>query len=365
MNVEDRLKENKKLVDEKLGNMLNWDNSGVYFQSFIDPREFAFLRDFVLSGGKRLRPSVVIETCRSAKGDVYDGIVTAAASMELFHNSTLVHDDIMDEDLERRNSKNILGQLFDDFNSKFSNPLNHGIFFYDKRQRYVVSKAYVYGNILGIISDHMLSHSLIDDNIYRDAMKSILTDKLFVNLGQIMDIDLEKDDRADENKYTRMITGKTAHLYKASAELGAILANADYKIVQAFGEYGLNIGIAFQIRDDIFELKNSEGKGHMFGSDIKEGKKTLIAIKALEKFSENDLTGFVNVFGNKKADEVSINNVVKSLEDKGIFFECNELAKKYVDNAKKVLDSIDYRIIPKERLEFHYNFADYVLSRNN
>lgn len=348
------------MIDPCIEKFLDKKISDIYI-SAIGNSELSLLKEFVMLGGKRLRPIALLETYKSITGDLPTEIINASLCVELFHNGTLVHDDVIDEDLTRRNVKNILGHLYDQFDLKYDNSSRESPLFHDERSKYVVSKAVLYGNMLELLGNIALQESKLDDARISKASRVLENAKLIINAGQIFDINLERAVEFNEKTYINMIYGKTAYLYQSSCEIGAILAGASEDVVDLFGEYGIKAGLAFQIQDDMLELLNPEGKGHEYGADIKEGKRTLITIKSLSLLEETDKSTFLKVFKNKNATNSDIDNVVKLIESYGIFEKCKNIAANYVNESKSILHTSK---ISEYSTAFHSGFADFMLSRN-
>ena len=224
------------------------------------------------SGGKRLRPLLVLLSAK-AVGGKFENAYNAAAAVEMLHNFTLVHDDIMDNANKRR------GRLT--LHKKYDH--NTAILTGDS----LLSIAYEYlikdcnGSTKQVISS--FTHGLIE-----------------VCEGQSLDTDFELRKNVSLSEYLLMIKKKTAAMAEMCCKIGALLGGGTAAQVNALGNYGLNLGIAFQIQDDLLDISADEKKfGKSLGGDLVEGKKTFLFLEALEKSRGEDRKKLLKVIENK------------------------------------------------------------------
>lgn len=224
------------------------------------------------SSGKRLRPLLVLYAAKASGGE-YSRVYNAALAVELLHNFTLVHDDIMDK-ADLRRSKETL------------------------HKKYGLNTAILAGDSLLSVAYELL---LKDCNINaKRALGAFTTGLIEVCEGQSLDTDYETRKSVSLDEYIVMITKKTAMMLKMCCELGAILVDAKPGYVKALSNYGLNLGIAFQIQDDLLDIIGDETKfGKKVGGDLIEGKKTYLFLKALEKAKGKDKSDLIKVINNK------------------------------------------------------------------
>jgi len=215
------------------------------------------IRYVLQGGGKRLRPLLAIfsaEACGGCKDDVF----SAALAVELLHNFTLVHDDIMDQDYFRHGQETV-HHKWDD-----------GI-------------AILSGDAMLSLSLNLLNQSPLAQ---QSQMKIFIEGLLAVCEGQALDKEFETKNLVSLDEYIQMIDLKTGHMVGLSAELGAISAGVDPTVREAVRDYGRLVGRAFQIQDDYLEIfSDSSNMGKSLESDIILGKKTFLMILALEKNS--------------------------------------------------------------------------------
>jgi len=352
MSFEEQLKELKSKIDERLELFFNSIKTKDDFISFNYER----IKDFMLTGGKRLRPATLI---MAYKGFGYDEeeIYDVALSVEFLHNSTLIHDDIMDEDNTRRNIDTVY-KVMKDYFLKSSKEINYsGPLFSKASSRFAVSTTICDGNLLYSLGELFLLKSGFNSRLINKALNVYSNAYRIVNQGQLLDTFFELKNIRERN-YLKMIEQKTGNLFKASLAIGAVLADANNEQIELLSEYAMNIAIAFQLQDDILDLNIK--KGHAIGSDIREGKKTLLIIRALEKANKGQREVLLNTLGNKNADEQQINKVIDVIKSTGALDYVKSLANKKIVEAKNYLVKTS---LNDESLEFFNGFADFMLRR--
>lgn len=284
----------------------------------------------LLAGGKRLRPAVVILAADAVRKGSSDDLIPAALALELTHNFTLIHDDIMDGDAARRGV-----------------PTVHTV--WDE------STAILAGDVLYAKAFEFICLSDASDPAKIRAVKMLARTCTDICDGQSMDMAFEKRDDVSELEYLEMVGKKTGVLYGASAAIGGILAGATPVQADALYQFGVNSGVAFQIQDDLIDLlASTEKSGKDRASDIREGKQTLIAIRAREKGIDlapyrRPLTG------------AEIDDLIARLQDAGIVEEVRAVALERAGVAKQALsvlpDSEEKRLLAE--------IADFFIARGN
>ena len=269
-------------------------------------------RHLPTAGGKHLRPYLTIKACEAAGGKMKDAVPFAAA-LEILHNFTLVHDDVMDNDDLRRGKPTV--------HAKYGEPM--AILAGD------LLFAKVYQSVLDYAPAHMSS-----DDVVRTLQK--MTDAIILLCeGQALDVSFPKATDVVEDDYLFMIGGKTSALFKACAEVGAIVAGASTDKVESLAKFAWDAGIAFQIYDDILGITADESKlGKPVGSDIREGKKTIIMIHALNRANNTQLSVLKKAMSNESNHE-SIEAAVILLNELGSIEYARKQAKKYTESAFK------------------------------
>jgi geranylgeranyl diphosphate synthase type I len=285
-------------------------------------------RHLVDAGGKRLRPSMLLLAGEAAGGDA-TALAPAAVSIELIHNFTLIHDDIMDN-ADVRRGRPAVHKLWGQ-----SGAILAGDTLY--------SKAF---QVLGITSAR--------SDLILGAMNMLSKTCTAICEGQWLDMEFEARDRVSEAEYMEMIEKKTGVLYGASAGMGALLAGADPEVVAALDEFGRLTGMGFQLQDDVIDIITPEKvSGKRQGGDLIEAKKTLIMIHA---FAHNVP---VPVFGKKDATAEQISEAISLLEKSGSIEYARSRAEEMVEKGKRAL-----QVLPdtKEKATL-LALADYMIRR--
>jgi len=265
-------------------------------------------------GGKRLR-AILPRLVGEAVGGANEGHYTLGASIEIIHNFTLIHDDIIDQDPIRRGLDAVHVE-YDD-----ATAINAG------------------DAMLAVGFEILAESEDIPGDQLSDLIRSIGEMVRKVAEGQQEDIEFETRSEVSEQDYIEMIAGKTSAMFETCARTGAILADGDEKTVENMAEWGLNLGLCFQLMDDLIDITgDTETLGKPAGSDIVQGKMTLIAIHA--KQSERDLSNFDSVFGSGDCDADSLAKAVLELNDSGSIEYARKRAMHHHSIAHECLEKL-------------------------
>ena len=286
------------------------------------------------SGGKRLRPIIALNVSELLGGKISDTL-PAAAALEIFHNFTLAHDDIMDNSMLRRGKKTI--------NSKWDN--NTGI---------------LSGDVMLIISYEVLNQ--YQDSKYIHLSKKLTEISRIVCEGQQADMDFASKNDITENEYFEMIKNKTAVLIGCSFMFGGIVAEANDLNTNLLYEIGLNLGIAFQLEDDLLDCFGDQEKfGKKIGGDIIEKKKTLLYLFTNLKLESEKKLEFENVFNsNEIAESEKINSIKLFYETSGALKYVKNKVKVYFDKADQLINKLELDNDTKRKLN---QFSKTLLNR--
>jgi len=265
-------------------------------------------------GGKRLR-AILPRLVGEAVGGANNGHYTLGASIEIIHNFTLIHDDIIDQDPIRRGLDAVHVE-FDD-----ATAINAG------------------DAMLAVGFEILAESEDIPNERLSQLIKSIGEMVRKVSEGQQEDIEFETREEVTEDDYIAMIAGKTSAMFETCARTGAILADANDEVVQNMAEWGLNLGLCFQLMDDLIDITgDTKTLGKPAGSDIIHGKMTLIAIHA--KQCKEDLPNFEMVFGSGECSDESLSMAVAELEDSGSIEYARSRAMKHHAIAHECLENL-------------------------
>jgi len=358
MEFEQILKKYRHIVDEELDTFFN--NKIKKTKGEFLKLSYSYLKEFVLRPGKRLRPITAIITYKSINDSNEKNIYPLSIVPELFHASSLIHDDIMDEDLLRRN-KPTMHRIFESyFKENFLDKTYRGYLFNTLSKRFSLSMAIIQGNILYSLSNSCILESKLDENLRNKSLKIFNNAYQKTNEGQIFDLLMSLNEKSNIKDYIDMVTGKTSSPLSASIQFGAVLNNAEPYQLKALEQYARSIGIAFQIHDDIMDISKLMNKGREPGTDLKRGNKTLIIIKALQNSNANQKKFLLKVLGKNKATNAEIESSIKIIKNTGALDYTTNYANKIIVKAKKYLKESN---LNKHGFKFFNNFADYVIER--
>lgn len=301
-----------------------------------NPSELYAPIEYILrQGGKRMRPTLCLLACDMFGGNVDDCMVPAVAT-EIFHNFTLVHDDIMDQAPLRRGMETVYHKWNSDIALLSGDTM--------------LIKAFQY--VLAMKKDYSY-----------DVFAELCKVALEVCEGQQFDLNFETQDDVSLDSYLEMIRLKTAVLLASVLKIGAIVANADEKSQKTIYDFGINIGMAFQLQDDIFDCYGDVSVfGKMIGGDIADNKKTYLYLKVLELASDEDKNTLLKLFKMPKGrDEKKMETVLDIYAKYDVRNIVTNLMTEYYENSLKNLEDID---IPEDRKQILKDYAAYLYTRN-
>ena len=265
------------------------------------------------SGGKRLRPCLAMLSCESVYDDV-DLVMPFAVALELVHNFTLVHDDIMDRANLRRNVPTV--------HMKYGEPT-----------------AIMAGDLLFAKAFEAMHDLAGDLRVFKEVEYNLVKCIEDICEGQQLDMEFEKRKQVSEDEYFDMIHKKTAVLFSCAAKGSGLIGHGTSEEVKALADFGMFLGLAFQIWDDYLDLSSSETVlGKDIGNDIRNGKKTLIAVHALEHADKKGKALLDKIFGNPDAKETDIKQILTVFRENGSVDYAKQTAMKYCKKAKKALE---------------------------
>jgi len=267
------------------------------------------------SYGKAVRPTLCLLACR-ALGGHHRRALPAAAAVEFVHNYSLIHDDIQDDDRERRHRATVW--------SVWGKP-----------------QAINAGTAMRMLANSALRR--LDIPLSRQAHLHYLLDEATIRLieGQYLDISYEGRFDITVADYVDMVGGKTASLFGCALEIGSAMASEDTAGVNAFREFGWNLGMAFQVRDDMLGIWGStEETGKPSCNDIRRRKKTLPVVHALQRATGPQREELLRYYGGRSEDAESVDRVLAVLNSVGSFDESERLADSYTDKAKDAVASL-------------------------
>ena len=275
-------------------------------------------------GGKRLRPILTLMTC-DLFGAESNKALDAALAIEVFHNFTLIHDDIMDNAPIRRGKITV-------------------------HEKWDSNTAILSGDAMMILASQLFEN--YESELFKPLVQLFNKTALEVCEGQQYDVDFETRNDVSIPEYLTMITFKTSVLVAAAMEMGALIANASKHECKAIYDYGLNLGIAFQLQDDYLDTYGDvETFGKQIGGDIIENKKTFLYLKALEKSVEKDKKRLIEMYNSKSDSEDKIEEVKKIFNKNLIPEIVKEEIEAYTNKAFEYLSELSVSDSKKQLLK--------------
>ena len=285
-------------------------------------------------GGKRLRPILTLMTTELFGGKVEEAM-DAALAIEMFHNFSLVHDDIMDDAPVRRGKVTV-------------------------HEKWDVNTGILSGDAMLILSYQFFES--YPPEIFKELTTLFSKTAIEVCEGQQYDVDFETRDDVTIPEYLKMIEYKTSVLVAAAMKMGAIIAKAPEKESSAIYEFGRNLGIAFQLQDDYLDaFGDPETFGKQVGGDIMENKKTFLYLRSLEKANQQDRESLLHLYSIKPEDPTTKVQAVKSIfMESGAVEDAKSEIEYYTQKAYKTLDELN---LPEASKQILRQFGESLMQR--
>jgi geranylgeranyl diphosphate synthase type I len=329
MDLEEVLRERAKIFDRALNGNLTHREPQIFYDA---------LRWIPLSGGKRLRPIITMLACE-AVGGVPENTIPLGVSLEYMHNSTLIHDDIIDKDTWRR------GLL-------------------TTHEKFGLPHAIIAGDALIGETYRMLSYMAppeLKAVTFKEIIRCIADAAKNFYEGEAMDIEFANRYDVSLPEYMVMIEKKTAQLYWVAGKGGALIGKGSKNEVTNLAEYGKLFGLMFQIKDDLLNILTDQtalGK-QKIGSDIPNGKRTLMVIHAFSQINRKTRDRLIQILGNSNASQRDIFEAIDIFKDAGSIDYAINLLEEYRMQARQSLEIIK----PSESKELLEKLADYSITR--
>ena len=321
MSIKLRLAEKAKDVEKALNDYL----------AIREPKKlYKAMAHIPLAGGKRLRPVMAQLTCEMVGGNGEKAIPFAAA-LEAIHNFTLVHDDVMDDD-----------------------DLRHGVS--ACHSVFGLPTAILAGDSLFAYAFEMITESIVSDNIKSELVRHTAYTVRRIAEGQQMDIDFEEEETVDPELYLEMIRLKTSILFGSAAYGGALIGGKDKNEANNLRQMAIWVGLGFQIWDDYLDATASaEVLGKPSGSDIRQGKRTLLVIEALSRTKNKERNELIRILDKSGNTDAEVERAITIMSDCGALDNCRKKALGYLNGAKATIGKYpdsDAKTMLEELLEY-------------
>jgi geranylgeranyl diphosphate synthase type I len=293
---------------------------------------------YPMAGGKRLRPVLTLAVADAISEGSSPRAMPFGCSLELVHNFTLVHDDLMDQDTVRR-GRPTLHKVWDE------------------------ASAINTGDIIFALAFEVMTRTEVDDTTVRTLITEASRTVFEIGEGQQWDMDYEgaAPGSISEEDYLRMNEFKTGRLFEMAAKGGARVAGAGDDMVQEMGLFAREMGIGFQIWDDYLDIYADQAPlGKDVGSDIRNGKHTLMAIRTLAAAEPDDKAMFLKAFGSTDASAEEVAAAIGVMERTGAVESARRTAQEYAARAEGRL----WGLAPSEHREFLRGLIYYMIARD-
>ena len=281
-------------------------------------------------GGKRMRPLLILLIAKNY-GGVNDVTLRSAVGLELLHTASLVHDDVVDESKERRGQPSV--------NAVYNN------------------------KVAVLVGDYVLSTALLNISYTNnsDILRSIAVLGRNLSNGEILQLSNIQNTEFSEDIYYDVIKMKTAALFEACCEVGTLSVNANKRQIELAKEFGRNLGIIFQIRDDIFDYYDSKEIGKPTGNDMAEGKLTLPVLYALNSTHDSEMEEIARKVKRNDVTRYEIARLVDFTKNNG---GIEYAERKMLELRQKCMEFIDSESVSEEIRTSLTAYIDYVIQRN-
>ena len=281
-------------------------------------------------GGKRMRPLLILLIAKNY-GGVNDVTLRSAVGLELLHTASLVHDDVVDESKERRGQPSV--------NAVYNN------------------------KVAVLVGDYVLSTALLNISYTNnsDILRSIAELGRNLSNGEILQLSNIQNTEFSEDIYYDVIKMKTAALFESCCEVGTLSVNANERQIELAKEFGRNLGIIFQIRDDIFDYYDSKEIGKPTGNDMAEGKLTLPVLYALNSTHDSEMEEIARKVKRNDVTRYEIARLVDFTKNNG---GIEYAERKMLELRHKCMEFIDSESVSEEIRTSLTAYIDYVIQRN-
>jgi geranylgeranyl pyrophosphate synthase len=315
------------------------------------------MHDFIIRGGKRLRPYLAYLSYLGYGGKDEESILHVAAALELYHNAWLIHDDIIDRDIIRYGGANVSGTYLERFGAQFST---------SEARHLGDSMALIAGDVNIIVAAEQIMTSRFSDSLKLNVLARAQKLNFELAGGELLDVLMPTFplEAVTADRLLKVCQYKTAsYTFEAPLQIGAILAGRDASSVAGISSVAIPMGIAFQLADDLLGTFGNESElGKPVLTDLREGKRTLLVLFALEHADETQKAVLNSSLGNPKAGYRHLEQVRKIMEDTGARTYVEQMAQTKMELALTKLDSLQLSKSVTEELR---RLGDFSLRRRS
>jgi geranylgeranyl pyrophosphate synthase len=351
------LKEEVKSIEVALREFLDIRINEAAKLSAWHKKYYENVKEYMTRGGKRLRPVLVVVGYKAVKEDVdIEHLYRAACSVEILHNGSLLHDDLIDHDETRRGGKTFHATYRDIHLDKGGSK--------ESAFDYGMTMAILGGDSLINLGAAAITAAKLDDDV--SALCHHYYEFSFQNLvdGVLLEMNMITDKDADTDMYLQMVRMKTAVLFDRSLMIGAAMARASESQLKAFEDFGVNVGKAFQVQDDILGSFGDEEKtGKSTSGDIREGKKTLLVFETYEKANSAQRKELDQLLGKTGMTDDEVEKVRDIFRESGALKSCQEKMDDLLTTGHAALEKAEPPFNPKYK-DFLIEMSNFLIQRD-
>lgn len=353
MDIKLELAEFKKRVDREIEIFFN---SAIAEAAKKDPfvtDTLKYAKQMTMAGGKRIRPALMYWGYMGSGGQEEEKIIKTCVAIELIHVFLLIHDDIIDRD-QIRHGIDTMQEHYRKIGKRMFPGADH--------DHFGNSIAIIVGDMIGALGNQIIFDSQFPPELIMRALSHLQTIVSLTVIGQSKDIYMEYKKKATEKEILSMYEYKTArYTIEGPLQMGAILGGASAEEIKNISQYSIPIGIAFQIQDDILGIFGTEKKiGKSIGADIKEGKQTLLLVKARELADKEQKEVIEKCLGNKNLAKTEIIQFQDVIRDTGALSYAKQKAEDLIRQGK---EGIEKSSLDQSAKDFLLGLAGYMMER--
>ncbi len=324
----------------------------------IHTQYYQNIRDYLMRGGKRLRPLLVVVGYKSIKEKVeVKHLYRAACSVELLHNGSLLHDDLIDHDETRRGAPTVHA-LYREFIKKAKGVSE------EKARDFGAAMAILSGDSVLNMGAEIINASELSPEAALSCLRYYQSAYRDLADGVLLEMTMMQDPRTSVDTYMEMIRLKTAVLFEKSLLMGAVMAGATQSQLNALSEFATKVGEAFQIQDDVLGSFGDESvTGKSVDGDIREGKKTMLVVKVYEHGSTEHTAVLDGLLGNKGMTRDEVERVRQVFRDSGALSLSEKAMTELLTSGQKALSKAKPQLTEKYK-RFLVDLSEFLVKRS-
>lgn len=344
-------------INQALEEFLIMKRDAAHYLGATHDQYYDNIREYIMRGGKRLRPLAAVAAHKAVKDNVENQLVyRAACSFEILHNGSLLHDDLIDHDETRRGGPTFHARyrewIKDEFGAKKERADDFGM-----------TMAILGGDSLINLGAEAITKAELDPDTGMKCHRYFQMGFSEIVEGVLLEMMMIMDPSVTPEIYLEMIRLKTAALFEKALLLGATIAGASESQLRAFSEYGIKVGQAFQVQDDILGSFGDEAKtGKSSSGDIREGKKTMLLIQALKLANDDQRKTLGDLLGKDGMNDDEVDQVRAIFKESGAFEATQKLMIQLLEEGQNALKKAQPPL-KSEYLEFLLELSEFLTSR--